>query len=274
MEGYSDNFQLLMLIFARVFGLLSIAPVLSTDQVGGRVRSVIALMLGIILYPSAVNFMPELPGSALGFVFAVFGQIAIGLTIGFMIMAIFSAFQILGEIFSIQMGVSFSEVLDPNSQISIPIIGTLKNAMGMLLFLYVPFQMDGMYGPAYLHMIRALGFSFQVIPQLSISDQTLGGLLTFMDEAFGIMFVTAVKIGIPLIGILFITSLLLGLLGRAAPQMNLMNMGVQVNIWVGLITLIILLPVIGPLMLEAFQTIYGKMGEMFRQWPQTAGGGT
>lgn len=82
------------------------------------------------------------------------------------------------------------------------------------------------------------------------------------------MFLTAVRIGLPLIGILFITTLTMGLLGRAAPQMNLMVMGIQVNIAVGLIVLVTLLPVITPFMLDAFVHTYDGMAEMLRAWPK------
>ncbi len=270
MDGFSDNAQQLGLIFARTFGLMSIAPVFATDSVGMRTRATMGLLLGVVLYPAAINFLPPLPDSVVGFLLALAAQLAMGLIIGFMILAIFSSFQILGEIFSLQMGISFSEVLDPQSQVSIPLLGVLKNAIGMLLFLYVPFQMDGLYAPAVLHMIRALGFSFRAVPDLTMDQNTMGGVLNFLDESFGVMLLTAVKIGVPLIGILFVTSLLLGLLGRAAPQMNLIAMGVQINIGVGLITLLILTPAILPMMADSFRGMYDHMAEMFQTWPRAA----
>ncbi|MBX7058853.1 MAG: flagellar biosynthetic protein FliR [Leptospirales bacterium] len=270
MEGFSDNAQQLGLIFARTFGLMSIAPVFATESVGMRMRATLGFLLGVILYPAAVNFLPPLPDSAGAFAIAAGSQLIMGLIIGFMVLAIFSSFQILGEIFSLQMGISFSEVLDPQSQISVPLLGVLKNAIGMLLFLYAPFAMDGLYAPAVLHMLRALGYSFQAAPDLNLNANTLGGILNFMDQSFGVMFLTAVKIGIPLIGILFITSLLLGLLGRAAPQMNLIAMGVQINVGVGLVTLALLMPALLPMMSDSFHSMYDHMAEMFHAWPRQA----
>ncbi|MCR9141903.1 MAG: flagellar biosynthetic protein FliR [bacterium] len=269
MEGFSENTQLFFLILARAAGLVFVAPVLNTDSVGYRSRMMISVLLAALLYPAAVNYLPALPDTIIEYALAVLSQAFVGIVIGFFILIIFSAFQLTGEIFSMQMGISFSEVLDPQSNVSIPLLGTLKNTIGILLFLYVPFVMDGHYIPAYLHMIRALGFSFQAIPELLPNIQTLGGILLYLDQAFGIMFLTAVKIGIPLIGILFITSLMLGLLGRAAPQMNLMNMGIQLNISVGVVVLMFLIPVIVPLMLESFQVMYDRLGEMYKTWPRS-----
>ena len=267
MEYLTQNTQYFGLILARTTGLLFVTPILSSEAIRYRLRTSLALLLTIILYPLAVNYMGVLPETWQGYALAVFGQTMIGITIGFLIYIIFSSFQVIGEVFSLQMGLSFSEVLDPQSQVSLPLLGILKNAIGILIFLALPFQMDGHYMPAFLHMIRSLAYSFQTVPHLVLDEQVQGGMLSYVNQTFGLMFITALKIGIPMIGILFISSLTLGLLGKAAPQMNLISMGIQINIGVGLIVLIFLIPVIIPLMADAFAILYDQLGEMFRTWP-------
>ncbi|MBI3395861.1 MAG: flagellar biosynthetic protein FliR [Spirochaetia bacterium] len=267
MEFLNDGMQKYALVFARLIGLFFTAPVFNAESVAYRHRIIMAMGVAAILYPGASAVLPVREAGFTAFSLNVMGQAAVGVIIGFMVAMIFGAFQIAGEIFSIQAGVSFSEVLDPQAQISIPIIGTLKNMIGLILFLAVDFQVDGVYAPAYLHMVRALALSFKTLPVFIISTQTAGGLLTHVDQLFGLMFVTALKIGIPIIGILFITSVALGLLSRAAPQMHLMNMGLQINIAVGLVLLFVLMPVIVPLMLDSLHYVYDSMGDMFKTWP-------
>ena len=259
-----------MLILARMFGLFFTAPIFATEMVPYRIRVSISLVMAAVLYPVSVNYLGDLPSGPVPFAMAVFSQIIIGVAIGFMINIVFSSFQIAGEIFSVQMGISFSEVLDPQSQVSVPILGTLKNLIAILVFLGVDFYMDGFTGPAYLHMVRALSYSFQSVPGFSLDPQVTGGLVSYMDEAFGVMFITALKIGIPIIGIVFISSVALGLLGRAAPQMNLMNMGIQINITVGLLVIITVTPVLIPIMKDAFIIVFYKLGDMFRHWPEVS----
>lgn len=265
MEGFSDNIQYLGLIFARVMALLSTAPVFSSAAIRYRVRATFALLVSIILYPSSVNYLGVLPSSPQAYALVVFGQVFIGVTIGFLIFIVFSSFQIIGEIFSIQMGISFSEVLDPQSQVSLPLLGIFKNSIAILIFMALPFQMDGHYVPALLHMIRALGYSFMTMPLFYLDTNFQGHILSHVDHAFGMMFITALKIGIPLIGIMFISSLTLGLLGKAAPQMNLISMGIQINIGVGLLLFIFLVPVIVPLMIDTFVILYNQLGVMLRR---------
>ncbi len=271
MESLGTGVQLYALIFARVMGLFFTAPVVNAASVSTTGRVALGLMVSALLYSPTVNYLPELPPNTGSFVLTVMGQALIGILIGYMITAIFASFQIAGEIFSVQVGLSFSEVLDPQSQVSAPILGTLKNTMGLLLFLTVDFQMDGVYVPAYLHMFRALAYSFHTVPALLPTGNIPGGILAFLDGVMGAMFVTALKIGIPIIGILFITSVALGILGRAAPQMNLMNMGLQINIIVGLISLAFLSPVIVPLMIDAFRLSFDRVGDMLHNWPAATG---
>lgn len=269
MEAWDTNIQYYILILGRVLGLFFTAPIISTESIKYRFKISLALFLSAVLYPVSANYLPELPKGVIAFGMAAIGQISIGVIIGFFVTVIQSSFQIIGEVLSIQMGISFSTVLDPQSQLTLPLLGTLKNAIGILLFLAIPFQMDGLTMPAFIHMIRALAFSFQLVPQIIPDEQTTGGLLGFIDKAFGVMFLTALKIGIPMIGILFISSLTLGLLGRAAPQMNLINMGIQINIIVGMIVLLTLIPVITPLMIDAFRILYDQLGIMMNSWPKT-----
>lgn len=267
MDIINQGTQLYGLILARIMGLMFTAPIFSAASISTTSRMGLGLMVSAVLYSSTASYLMPLPGSTGGFMLAIADQALIGVLIGYMMTVIFSAFQVAGEIFSIQVGLSFSEVLDPQSQVSAPIIGTLKNTIGLLLFIAVDFQMDGEVTTAMLHSVRALAYSFQMAPMLVLDTTTTGGILSYLDQTMGAMFVTALKIGIPVMGILFITSVTMGLMGRAAPQMNLMNMGIQVNIIVGLLLLMALYPVIIPLMREALRLMFDRIADMLHHWP-------
>ena len=274
MEPFTAGTQVFGLILARITGLFFTAPVLGAPALSNQVRLTLVFFISLVVYPVVSGYLPAPADSPGGFVLQIGSQALIGILMGFMMSIIFAAFQVAGEVFSVQVGLSFSEVLDPQSQVSAPILGTLKNIIGILLFVAVPFRMDGIPGTALMHMIHAIARSFEMAPDLIPDARTTGGILGYLDGAFGAMFVTALKIGIPVIGILFISSVALGLMGRAAPQMNLMNMGLQINIIVGTLVLVFLIPVIIPIMLEAFQLIFDRMGDMLRHWPQTPGVGS
>ncbi len=269
MEPFFKGFWIYLLILSRMIGVMMLMPVISSENIPFRIRMSIAIFISFIFFPLIREYLPKVSFENFYFLFIeLMTQFFIGLLISFFIQLIFSAFLLTGEFFSIQMGISFSEVLDPQSQISIPIIGTLKNLIAMIIFLTVDFYLDGFYVPTYLHVIRALHYSFIALPTISYNYNTIGGILNYVDEAFGLMFLIALKIGLPLVGILFITSIALGVAGKASPQLNLLNMGLQINIITGLIILILLFPVIIPLIKDAFVQILQFMGEMFYAWPK------
>lgn len=269
METFLKGFWIYLLILARMIGVMMLMPVISSENIPYRVRISIAIFISFVFFPLVREFLPKIAMNNFYFLLIeIITQFFIGLLISFFIQLVFSAFLLTGEFFSIQMGISFSEVLDPQSQISIPIIGTLKNLIAIIIFLVVDFNIDGYYVPAYLHIMRALHYSFIAIPSIKYTFNTIGGILNYVDEAFGLMFLIALKIGLPLVGILFITSLALGVAGKASPQFNLLNMGLQINILTGFIVLILLFPVFIPIMKDSFVQILHLIGEMFYEWPK------
>ena len=64
-------------------------------------------------------------------------EVFVGLFVGFLVSVIVSAFQLAGEYFSVQIGFGINEVLDPLAQVSVPLIGQLKNLIGLLIFLVI-----------------------------------------------------------------------------------------------------------------------------------------
>jgi flagellar biosynthetic protein FliR len=131
------------------------------------------------------------------------------------------------------MGFGASEVFDPMSQIELPIIGQYLYILAILVFL-------SLQGPALI--IQAVYHSFELVTFTNF----LNG--QFIESPYGIvslfaqMFVVALRISMPIIGTLLLISVCLGLLAKAAPQMNLLMVGFPLSIGVGLIMILILLP--------------------------------
>lgn len=269
MEPFFNGFWLYILIFARFSGLIFFLPILSSENIPYRIKMSLVFFLSMIFFPLVSEYLPKITfENFYYYLLEIIVQFMVGAIIGFLVQIIFTAFVLTGELFGIQMGISFSEVLDPQSEVSLPLIGTLKNLISIIIFLLVDFEMDGFYVPAYLHIFRALQFSFVEVPTFYFDSQTISGILNYIDRSFGIMFLVALKIGLPLVGILFITSLSLGIIGKASPQLNLLNLGLQINIITGIVVLILLFPVVIPLIRDSFLQIYDFLGEMFYAWPR------
>ena len=98
-------------------------------------------------------------------------EVLIGLYIGFLVSMMFAAFQLAGQYFAVQIGFGINEVFDPLAQVSIPLIGQLKNLMGLLVFLAI----NGHH-----FLIQAVYRSYELAPVLNLGPKMAGGLMRYM----------------------------------------------------------------------------------------------
>ena len=195
------------------------------------------------------------------YILIVLEQAAIGIFIGIVMQFLFAAYQLAGEFFSVQMGFGISEVLDPLSQISLPVIGTLKNLIALFVFFV---------SGAHTYLVQALAFSIERVPHLGFSflkqGVTHNHLFKFFALLSGGMFITALKIALPIIGCLLLVSVTLGILSKAAPQMNMLVLGFSAKIVIGFLVLAILAPLLVQTMFAEMDKSLHMLDAMLKAW--------
>ena len=194
------------------------------------------------MFPWVLQAGYPIPANPVDYFFLVLGEVAIGLLIGFLLLLIFSAFQLAGQFFSLQMGFGASEVFDPLSQVEIPLMGEFLNLIAMLVFISISgttkFLMVGVERSfQHLRAVDLVTHKEQII-QLLVSG--LGGL-----------FQSALTISFPILGTLILVSVVMGLLAKASPQMDVLTMGFPVSIGVSFLILFATLP----FLMTAFERI-------------------
>lgn len=152
-------------------------------------------------------------------------QVIIGLALGFSIKVVFTAFQIAGDVIGLQMGLGFAQFVDPARGMSGPLIGTFLTVLASLIFL----SMEG-----HLMLIDAVVKSFEVVP---IGSRTSGVNFENIFAAGGILFMLGLQIALPVISALLVANIILGILTKASPQMNLMSIGFSITIVMGIFVL-------------------------------------
>lgn len=261
MEIIGEQFQLFTLVFARFLALFSVAPGYSGDSLPFFSRFALSFITAAIITPVA-----DVPASLAGdlkqaYVLIVLEQAAIGIFIGIVMQFLFAAYQLAGEFFSVQMGFGISEVLDPLSQISLPVIGTLKNLIALFVFFV---------SGAHTYLVQALAFSIERVPHLGFSFLTQGvthnHLFKFFALLSGGMFITALKIALPIIGCLLLVSVTLGILSKAAPQMNMLVLGFSAKIVIGFLVLAILAPLLVQTMFAEMDKSLHVLDAMLKAW--------
>ncbi len=238
----TQNLQLFLLIFARIIALLSVAPLLSSGAIPIVARFALSLFTAVIVFPWILEQGYPIPANALGYLFLMVGEILIGLVIGFTLTVIYTAFLVAGQYFSFQMGFGASQVYDPMAQVQIPLMGQFLNLIAMFVFLITG-------GFRKVFMVGILR-SFQVMTAVDIIGSR-ERFITLILQSLSNLFQQALIIAFPILGTLLLISVAMGLLAKAAPQMNLLMLGFPLKIGVAFLMIMITLP----LLMEAFSRV-------------------
>ena len=218
--------------FVRIAALIATAPILGDPSVPRRIRIGLAIFVTIVVAPN----IAEVPRVELlsGDGFLLIGrQIVIGAAMGFSVRLAFAAIEYAGDLIGLQMGLGYATLIDPETNDQTPLIGSLLRYFAMLAFLVAN-------GP--LMMIAGVSESFQAMP--------IAGATGLVDDwkmvvlAGGSIFGLAMHMALPVVAALLVTNIALGVMTRAAPQLNLFSIGFPITIGVGLVVLAASLPVV------------------------------
>ena len=237
-----QNLELLILIFVRIFALISIAPLLSSAGVPGIAKVGISLFTAIVVFPWIAEQGYFIPESGFAYAMLIVGEIIIGLILGFMLTVIYAAFLLSGQLYSMQMGFGASMVYDPLAQIQIPLMGQFINLIAMLIFVIV-----GGFQKIFLMGVLRSFETIKAVDLLYLTDP----LLKLILKSMTILFEQALIIAFPILGVLLLISVSMGLLAKAAPQMNLLMLGFPIKISMAFLMLFLALPFI----MEAFNRV-------------------
>lgn len=226
---------------ARILGLFAVAPMFGNQGIPARIRLIAGIAIALAIVPTLPS-MPSLPLASWAGLLTIAFQVLIGVVMGFAARLLFTAIDMAGELMGLQMGLGFAVFYDPGSNAQTPVIADFLGAIGMLMFL----AMNG-----HLMFIDALARSFTLIPvgPDPLAAQSMRGLLGWGGYLFG----TGVLMALPLVVALLVTNLALGVLSRAAPQLNLFAIGFPVTITAGFAMLFLCLSYIAPNMLALFE---------------------
>lgn len=221
--------------FVRILALVSSAPILGNPGVPLQVKIGLAFAIAVVLTP-VLGAMPQVePGSAIGLLILA-QQIVIGVAMGFAMRIVFTAVEMAGHIVGMQMGLGFATFFDPQNAAQTPVVGQFLGLIGTLAFL----AMNG-----HLLIIETLAQSFQTLPVMAQPFSATGwrALAGWGKEVF----LAGLLLSMPIMAALLITNLALGIMTRAAPQLNVFSVGFPITLTAGFIVLIVALPYFAPL---------------------------
>jgi len=232
-----DKFGIFLLIMVRITGVFIITPIFGRRNVPAVYKIGLSFMISLILV-NAVFVDGEIFTGLLDYSLLVAKELLIGFSIGFVSFIIFSSIYIAGQIIDMEIGFGVVNVLDPQNNIQVPIIGNFMYILALLVFI----SLDGHH-----MLISALYHSFKIIPlgEVNFAREIINDFTKILGETFIIGF----KISAPVVAAIFLTDVALGILARTMPQMNVFMVGMPLKIIIGLVTLMIMIPVV-PIVLD------------------------
>jgi flagellar biosynthetic protein FliR len=261
-EGQVDLFALVqnqvglfVLIFVRISGIFTTAPIFGATNVPVLVKAGMALIFTLVLLPLLSQPLTIIPGDLFVYILLVIKEYLVGLIIGFVASLLFSAVQMAGYLIDTQIGFSMISVLDPMNGQQVPLIGNFKYILALLVFLATNGHHMLIYG---------LMASFKAVPVTHVLfHTTLTALLVDMISSF---YVVAFKISLPVIVTLLLMDVGMGILARTMPQMNIFIVGMPAKIIVGLFILSIALPFYIAFIEVLFDGIYTNLNQIIQQF--------
>lgn len=253
------NSPVFLLIAVRCFALIMTLPLFSIRNVSRIAKIAFCGYMAYLIFPHVdfsvyKSYLASDGGFSLQYVMLLTGEALIGLITGFYVTLIFAAFSSAGQFFAFQMGFSASEVYDALSQVENPLMGQFFNLVAMLIFL----QSDW----ALYIFSRALVSSFDSLNAVSLMLQRdkmieflLGGLTRLFADAF--------VIALPILGTLLLISVTMGILSKAAPQMNLMSEGFPIMILTSFFVISLIFPQICEFFTHSFIRGFSALERIF-----------
>lgn len=241
--GLAIEPQLWALLFAmiRVSAAFIVAPVFSAVSVPLPVRISLSGAIGVMVL-GATDYAPPTEIFSLTTFVAVAGEALIGLALGFILQIAFSAPLIASEVIGMGMGLSFANAVDPNSGAATPALGQFLTLLMTLLFLAV----DG-----HLVLIDLIVRSYTAMPPGAwLAPERLLGIAMFGGYAFLAGLLLALPVGF----LLLCLNVIVGMLSRAAPALNLFSVGLPASLVMGLVALLLALPAMGDYLLVIIRT--------------------
>lgn len=225
----------------RILGLIATAPLFGNVSVPATVKVTLGAMLAMIIAPTVPAGPAADPMSLAGLLIIV-QQLIIGLSMGFAMRIVFAAVEMAGEVIGLTMGFGFATFFDPQTHGRSSAISQFLALLTLMLFLATN---------AHLLLLSVLADSFVIMP---ISATPMPSESLRQIAAWGAsIFSFGLQLALPLIAVLLITNIALGVLTRAAPQLNLFGIGFPITLSAGLIVLALAVPYIATPLDRMFQ---------------------
>ena len=224
------------LFVTRTGALLLLTPLIGSGASfqGYKVALVVSVSAAMFL---AQGLPPVVVDSWFELALHIGREMALGFSLAFVLHLVLTAMRVGSELIGNEMAFTMANSVDPSTGESMPVLSRMNESLFFLALLSV----DGHHW-----LVRALAESFERAP---VGALEVGGSLPHMVAGFfSQMFAAGIAFAAPMLALLMMVSLVIGLIARAVPQVNVLEMGFSLRVGGGLAAIGLLSPTLAPAM--------------------------
>ncbi len=237
------------LYLLRTSALILASPLLGSGTGFAGYKIALVLAVTVVIFMSTGQVL-EHPVGAIDYGLMCFREILIGLFLAFVLQAVLLAVRVAGELIGTEMAFNMASIVDPNTGINTPLVTQVYE----LAFFLGLLAINGHHW-----LLRALGSSFERAPigDFGLEDGMSGAIL----DLFSRMFSAGIVFAAPILVLLVLVSALIGFLSRVVPQINVMEVGFNIRVAVGLLAIFLFSPFIAPAMTTLYEELMGGLNQ-------------
>lgn len=241
------HLEFILLIFIRIASMVYLVPVLGSTNVPQKVKIGFSFVLAILL-ATVIPYEPLPYTTILGYTGLVIKEVIVGLLIGFFMNICMVILSFAGQHIDQEIGFTMVSMFDPFNKTQTTITANLYNILVLLVVVV---------SNLYYFIIDALADSFQYVPvgtDIFKLDAIFDVFMKFMKDFFVIGF----QISLPIFASALLLNVILGILAKSAPQMNMFVIGIQLKVFLGLSVLLVtigFLPVITEFIFDEMKSL-------------------
>ena len=237
-----NNIDVFLAVFARMIGFFIVVPALSSTNMPPQTRIALALGVAIIAFVGNIVQLPPYNPSLASFGVLLIQEFAIGLVIALVVNIMFTMFHFVGQLVDFQMGFGMVNVFDPFTNTQTPITGNFYFLIISLLFVLTG------------SLQTVLGLMFGSFYHIGLGQGYVFGNASLAAEFVDIIihyFYLGFRIAMPAIGTIMIVNIILGIMVKSVPQMNVFVVGMPIKVLIGLTLMFLTMP----FLISAFEMV-------------------
>ena len=215
-----------LLCLARVLALIAAIPAFAGIQMTAQIKIGLAVMTSLLLFPAMLPYTPAQSLTLTGFGLLIANEVLLGTIIGLISQMVFAAVSFGGTVIGYQMGFAAANIFDPQTTQQLSLISQFVNILALLAFLSLDIHQ---------YYFRVVIESYRLLPP-GFLDFSAGAVPELMRMASR-MFVLGVQFSAPVLALLLLANMVLGILARVFPQLNVFVLSFPLNIGIAFLVM-------------------------------------